>query len=63
MDGPVRSVYDALCELIDFECTHTNKEHTSSSDDCEPACARVTLIGLEEAANRIAEMIERGELA
>jgi hypothetical protein len=62
MAGPVRTVFDTLCELIGFECTHTDKEHTCSSDDCEPTCDRVTLVGLEEVANRIVGMIERGEL-
>jgi hypothetical protein len=66
MAGTVRDVYDVLAELIDTEaeCTHKHPKKCQADDCGDPTHAvTVTLLGLEETAVRIAEMIEKGELS
>lgn len=64
MAGPVRDVYEALAELIIPTCGHPDRHHKSTADPTETAeCELVNVEGLEEAANIIVGMIEKGELA
>lgn len=60
MGGPVRQIFDALTETLDFECNHPTAH--PRDDKGNPRCEQVTLTGLEAAANRIYELIEKGEL-
>lgn len=62
MAGPVRDVFDVLAELIDFECDHQNTRQHTTDDKGNVVCDKVTLTNLEEAAVRIADMIDKGEL-
>lgn len=73
MAGPVRDIYEALVELINFECGHECNHRVGHDVDCpkcghvtdkggDVVCEKVTLTNLEEAAVRIADMIDKGEL-
>lgn len=74
MAGPVRTVFEVLESLVDFTCGHEcNHRTVLGAVDCakcghvtEPngdvVCTKVSLAGLENAAVRIVDMIERGEL-
>jgi hypothetical protein len=66
MAGTARTVFDVLAELLDTEaeCTHKHPKKCQDEDCRDPTHAvNVTLLGLEEAAVRLSEMIEKGELA
>jgi hypothetical protein len=72
MTGPVRTVFEALAELVDCECGHECKHKGDctevrcghvTQDNGDVVCTKVTLTGIEEAAVRIADMIDKGELS
>lgn len=62
LGSPAVRVLAVLENLIDFSCSHTDTEHTTTAADCEPKCERVTLENLAQAAVRISDMIQSGEL-
>lgn len=75
LGSPTSRILDALEELVDFTCNHPCAQclvsptgadcgkcgHTTDAHG-NVTCERVTLTKLEEAAVRIADMIDKGEL-
>lgn len=65
MAGLVRAVFDVLTELVDVEaeCEHRHPKKCADETCDHEAGVNAWAVGLEEAAVRVAEMIERGELS
>lgn len=60
LGSPAARVMDALSESVWVHCDH---KHTKKDDIDPDECPHVAVLGLDEVAVAIADMIEKGELA